>query len=158
MRLLIYFTLINTFLNYSILHIQSHGAEDKEKVWYKVEVSGTANPIYVDYRSIKKKENFVNYEQLEFLREKQQIAGTDKEYQFIVSKREADCDNKKYLIKEEKYFDSNLDYETDKISEMLVHKVKNPDGVGVDIWKKVIPDTPLEKVWKFVCLYKDKKN
>ena len=94
---------------------------------------------------------------MEFLREKQRVERTDIEYQFIISKREVDCENKRYLIKEEKYFDTELNYETDEVTEKMVHKVRNVEN-GVNNWMPIDPDTPLEKVWKFVCLYKDKKN
>ncbi|MGI9535163.1 MAG: surface-adhesin E family protein [Thermodesulfobacteriota bacterium] len=155
MRLITKLNLLITVCFFLFLTLQVTGSEDS--VWYKVEISSTANPIYVDYKTIKKREEITKYEQLEFLKEKQKVDGTDIEYQFIISKRETDCENKKYYIKEEKYFDSELNFETDEVTEDMVYKLNHKDN-GIKNWKNINPDTPLEKVWKFVCMYKDTKN
>ena len=157
MKLIIYLVLVIALFCISSLLPTVLGGEDKDKVWYKIDISSTANPIYVDYLSIKKGDKIAKYEQLEFLNEKQKLDGTDKEYQFVISKREVDCKNKKYLIKEEKFYDSELNFETDEVTEKIVHKIRHGDSGAVK-WRSIDPDTPLEKVLKFVCLYKDNKN
>ena len=157
MRLSNFIILFSAVFCFSLITLQGFGAEEKEKVWYKVEIPDSANPIYIDYRSINKKGNIARYEQLEFLKEKQKVEGTGIEYQFIISKRETDCENKRYVINEEKYFDSELNYDTDSVTEEMVHKVKYKDNNG-KIWKSISSDTPLEKVWKFICMYKANKN
>lgn len=157
MRLLICLILFATFFYFSFFISKLSAAEDKDSVWYKVDISSDANPIYVDYLSIKRKKEIVKYEQIEFLREKQKLEGVEKEYRFIVSKREVDCENKKYFIKDEKFFDSEINIETDEVIEEMVHRVKHADN-GVDRWRAINPDTSLEKVLNFVCLYKDNGN
>lgn len=125
----------------------------KEGVWYKVNDADDINSIYVDYKSIKRKEGKVKYVQMEFLLEKQKLEGTNKEYKFIVSKRIGDCENKKYLINEDKFYDVQVDDEKNEIKDELIFKNKyenEPD----ENWVTVIPNTLVEKVWRFTCLYK----
>ncbi len=133
--------------------------EEKKKdgVWYRVNNENDVNSIYVDYKSIKRKGDEVGYEQMEFLVEKQKIEGTDKEYKFIVSKRTGDCENKRYLIKEEKYYDVLVNEEKDEIKDELILKNKFEDEAAKD-WVVVIPNTLIEKVWRFTCLYKPEDN
>lgn len=132
------------------------GEEDKKKdgVWYRVNDENDLNSIYVNYKSIKRKGDEVGYEQMEFLLEKQKLEGTDKEYKFIVSKRTGDCENKKYLVNEEKYYDVQVNKEKDEIKDELVFKNKYKDETVKD-WEVVIPNTLIEKVWRFTCLYKE---
>ena len=130
-------------------------AEDakNEGEWYKVDDTNDINSIYVNYKSIDKKDEKVKYEQMEFLLEKQKLEGTDKEYKFIVSKRISDCKNKKYLVKEDKYYDVEVNDKKKEIKDELVFKTKfenEPD----ENWITVIPNTLIEKVWRFTCLYK----
>ena len=130
-------------------------AEDakNEGEWYKVDDTNDINSIYVNYKSIDKKDEKVKYEQMEFLLEKQKLEGTDKEYKFIVSKRIGDCKNKKYLVKEDKYYDVEVNDKKKEIKDELVFKTKfenEPD----ENWITVIPNTLIEKVWRFTCLYK----
>lgn len=135
------------------------GEEDKKKdgVWYRVNDENDLNSIYVNYKSIKRKGDEVGYEQMEFLLEKQKLEGTDKEYKFIVSKRTGDCENKKYLVNEEKYYDVQVNKEKDEIIDELVFKYKY-EGETVKGWEVVIPNTLIEKVWRFTCLYKPEDN
>ena len=124
-----------------------------EGEWYKVDDANDINSIYVNYKSIDKKDGKVKYEQMEFLLEKQKLEGTDKEYKFIVSKRVGDCENKKYLVKEDKYYDVHVNDKKKEIKDELVFKTKyenEPD----ENWVTVIPNTLIEKVWRFTCLYK----
>ena len=157
MSTVIYIICLTILINSLPFLTKNLTADEKDKVWYRVEISQSANPIYVDYRSIDKKKDIARYEQLEFLSSKQKLEGSETEYQFVISKMDADCVNKRYFIKEEKYFDSEVNIETDKISEKMVHNVKHEDK-STKHWKAIEPDTPLEKVFKFVCLYKDTDN
>ena len=130
-------------------------SEEKKKdgVWYKVNEADDVNSIYVDYTSIKRKEQIVQFEQMEFLIEKQKLEGIDREYKFITTKRKADCRNKKYKIKEEKYFDIQVDNKKHEIKDEIIFENKYEDDEG-DGWVTVIPNSLVEKVWRFVCLYK----
>lgn len=126
------------------------GAEDKkEGVWYKVNDDEDVNSVYVDYTSINRKDEVVGFEQMEFLLEKQKLEGTKKEYKFITSKRKADCEKKRYRIKEQKFYDIDVDKKKDKIKEEIVFEDKTENE-----WVEVIPNTLVEKVWRFVCLYR----
>jgi hypothetical protein len=125
----------------------------KDRVWYKVNESDDVNSIYVDYTSIKRKEKTIDFEQMEFLLEKQKIEGSDKEYKFIVSKRTANCKDKKYRVNEEKYYDININEEKNEIKDEMVYKNKYEDKTE-EQWIMVNPDSLVEKVWRFVCLYK----
>jgi len=129
----------------------------KDRVWYKVNESDDVNSIYVDYTSIKRKEQTIDFEQMEFLLEKQKIEGSDKEYKFIVSKRTANCKDKKYRVNEEKYYDININEEKNKIKDEMVYKNKYGDKTE-EQWIMVNPGSLVEKVWRFVCLYKSEKN
>ena len=128
----------------------------KDRVWYKVNESDDINSIYVDYTSIKRKGQTIDFEQMEFLLDKQKIEGSDKEYKFIVSKRTANCKDKKYLINEEKYYDININEEKNKIKDEMVYKNKFEDKTE-EQWILVNPGSLVEKVWRFVCLYKPEK-
>jgi len=127
----------------------------KEGEWYRVNDDDDINSIYVDYKSINKKDEKVKYVQMEFLREKQELEGTNKVYKFIVSKRIGDCKNKKYLVKEDKYFDVQVNENKNEIKDELVFKTKY-ENEPHDNWVTVIPNTLVEKVWRFTCLYKRK--
>ena len=157
MRKVIFTGFIFLQLIFFPLHAKDLLADSGEKAWYKVETLESANPIYVDYRTLRKENNIVRYEQLEFLKSKQKIDESDKQYQFIVSKMQADCINKKYFIKEQKFFDSNVNPETGEISEKMVHKINNKDNETM-VWSDVVPDSPLQRVIKFVCMYKHSDN
>ena len=135
----------------------SEEEKKNEGVWYKVNEEDDVNSIYVDYTSIKRKEKIVRFEQMEFLIEKQKLEGTNREYKFITSKRKADCKNKKYKIKEEKYFDIQVDNKKHEIEDELVFENKHKDEAD-DGWVTVIPNSLVEKVWRFVCLYKPEGN
>ena len=124
-----------------------------EGVWYKVNEENDVNSIYVDYTSIKRKDNIVNFEQMEFLLEKQKLEGTKREYKFITSKRKADCDKKRYRIREQKFYDIEIDKKEEKIKDELVFEDKDESE-----WVEVIPNTLVEKVWRFVCLYRPEEN
>lgn len=129
----------------------------KDRVWYKVNESDDVNSIYVDYTSIKRKEQTIDFEQMEFLLEKQKIEGSDKEYKFIVSKRTANCKDKKYRVNEEKYYDININEEKNEIKDEMVYKNKSEDKTE-EQWIMVNTGSLVEKVWRFVCLYKPEKN
>ena len=47
-----------------------------------------------------------------------------------------------------------MNQETGKVTEKMVYKEKN-EKEDVENWKDIEDGTPLEKVYKFVCLYKD---
>ena len=140
-------------LLFSPINILAEEENKKEGSWYKVNNDGDVNSIYVDYKSINRKEGIVKYEQMEFLIEKQKLEGTNKEYKFVVSKRTGDCKNKKFKVNEDKFYDVRVNKEKDEISDELIFENKYEEEPG-DKWIKVIPDTLIEKVWKFTCLYK----
>ena len=124
--------------------------EQKHKVWYKVQVSSPANPIYVDYSTIDKNGHAVRFEQLEFFREKQRIE--DKDYQYVISKREMHCGDRKFKVIEEKFFDSKLNSETNELKEDMVYRLKYSEEEIK--WHQVVPNTSGEQVLKFVCVFK----
>ena len=137
-----------------IMNLNLYAEDNKnEGEWYKVNDAEDINSIYVNYKSINKKDENVKYEQMEFLIEKQKVEGTDKEYKFIVSKRIGDCKNKKYLVKEEKFYDVHVNDKKKEIKDELVFKIKHKND-PVENWVAVIPGTLIEKVWRFTCLYK----
>jgi len=151
--------IITVFIIFLALPINLFAEEETKKdgVWYKVNNDEDPNSIYVDYKSIKKKEGKVKYEQMEFLIEKQKLEGTNKEYKFIVSKRKGDCDNNKYLIIEDKFYDVQVNKEKNEIKDELVFKNNYEDNPDNN-WIAVIPGSLIEKVWRFTCLYKAEDN
>ena len=87
------------------------------------------------------------------LLEKQKLEGTKREYKFITSKRKADCDKKRYKIREQKFYDIDVDKKKERIKDELVFEDKDESE-----WVEVIPNTLVEKVWRFVCLYRPEEN
>ena len=152
-----YFLILLIIGLFAPVSLFSEEEKKNEGVWYKVNEEDDVNSIYVDYTSIKRKEKIVKFEQMEFLVEKQKLEGTNSEYKFITSKRKADCENKKYKIKEEKFFDVQVDNKKHEIKDKLVfeNKIEETKNGG---WIEVIPNSLVEKVWRFVCLYKPEEN